>query len=183
MPKKERVSTSTLISISPVLDEDAIPHLRMSVQRRGDRSPGLSEYRIHISDRLFIPADFTRFAVFNHLPVESDSGTVIAARMLSDTLFDEFLPFVFQFGMNPAGHGRNCKAERKKVSTNLPTTHKCRIVLKNSPANGLAGAAREKPCLFPILLGFGPSLERCMIVGFQLLRRCVHACPEQPLNT
>jgi hypothetical protein len=39
--------------------------------------------------------------------------------MLSDSLLYEPLPLVFQFGMNPARHGRNCKAERKKVSTNL----------------------------------------------------------------
>jgi hypothetical protein len=64
----------------------------------------LAESRVHLSDRLFIPADFTFFAVFNHLPVEFDSGAVIAARMLSESLFYEPLPFVFQFGVNPARH-------------------------------------------------------------------------------
>jgi hypothetical protein len=83
--------------------------------------PGLTltQDPIHLSDGLLIAADLTRLAVFNHLPVEPDSGGVIAARMLSDSLFYESLPFVLQFGLDPAGHGRNCKAERKGVSTNL----------------------------------------------------------------
>src|SRR4051812_37498061 len=83
--------------------------------------PGLTltQDPIHLSDGLFIAADLTRVAVFNHMPVESDSGGVIAALMLSHSLVYESLPFAFQFGLYPAGHGRNCKAERKEVSTNL----------------------------------------------------------------
>jgi len=54
-----------------------------------------------------------------HLPIDPNSRAVVTTGMKADLALYQALPFIFQFGVDPAWHGGNCKAERKKVSTNV----------------------------------------------------------------